>query len=205
MPNNAVASSALEFSPWLVKSHSTNSYSDFELKKRHDTTPLESIKCSTKLFGSVTALLLKVGFGKSFRPSKLRPCNNSVRLRSNATSNFGCAPKDANTPPVRGFIKVTHITGYFPPNEASLTNTGKPCSSKPLMPARILGYFANTSCGTSGKVFSPSKISRFTARSKISDKHCTCASAKVLPALIPLLKYKFSIKFDGKYTTSPSE
>ena len=168
------------------------------LKNFHETTPLESIKCSTKLFGSVTALLLNVGFGRSFRPSKLRPCNNSVKLRSIATSILGCAPNDANTPPVRGFMSVTHITGNSPPNDASLTRIGKPCSSRPLMPSTILGYFAKTSVGTSGSAISPSKISRFTARSKISDKHCTCASAKVFPALIPLDKYKFSIKFDGK-------
>ncbi|MCY1310038.1 hypothetical protein D9M70_601900 [compost metagenome] len=48
-------------------------------------------------------------------------------------------------------------------------------------------------------------ISRFTARSKISDRHCTCASASVLPALMPLLRNRFSIRLDGKYTTSPSD
>ena len=126
MLNICVASSALACSLWLVKSHSTKACSAFELKKRQDTTPLESIKCSTKLLGSVTALLLNVGFGRSFRPSKLRPCKSSVKLRSSATSNLGCAPNDANTPPVRGFIKVTHITGYLPPSDASLTSTGKP-------------------------------------------------------------------------------
>ncbi len=67
--------------------------------------PEESMKCSTKLFGSVTASELKVGGMKSFKPSKLRPCNSSVRLRSSATSKLGCAPKDAKTPPVRGFIR----------------------------------------------------------------------------------------------------
>src|SRR3954464_10932875 len=129
MPNNVAASSALELSPCPEKSHSTKSKSASALKKRHDTTPLESMKCSTKLLGSVTALLTKVGRGKSFRPSKLRPCSNSVRLRSSATSKLGCAPNEANTPPVRGFIKVTHITGYSPPSDASFTSTGKPCSS----------------------------------------------------------------------------
>jgi len=55
------ASWALASSPSAVKSHSTKAKSALELKKRHDTTPLESMKCSTKLFGSVTALLSKVG------------------------------------------------------------------------------------------------------------------------------------------------
>ena len=55
------------------------------------------------------------------------------------------------------------------------------------MPATILGYFASTSAGTSGSASSPSRISRLTARSKISDRHCTCASASVFPALMPLL------------------
>src|SRR5450830_1769781 len=111
IPNKVAASSALEFSPWPEKSHYTNGSVALALKKRHDTMPLESIKCSTKLFGSVTASLAKVGRGKSLRPSKLRPCSNSVRLRSSATSKLGCAPNEAKTPPVRGFIKVTHITG----------------------------------------------------------------------------------------------
>ena len=163
------------------------------------------MKCSTKLFGSVTALLTKVGAGKSFKPSKLRPCSNSVRLRSSATSRLGCAPNDANTPPVRGFIKVTHITGYCPPSDASFTSTGKPCSSKPAIPARMPGYFASTACGTSGKAISPSRISRLTARSKISDRHCTCASTSVFPALMPLLANRFSIRLEGKYTTFKSD
>ena len=192
------ASSAFACSPSPEKSHSTNSYSDLALKKRQETMPLESIKCSTKLFGSVTASLAKVGCGRSFRPSKLRPCSNSVRLRSSATSIVGCAPNEANTPPVRGFIKVTHMTGYCPPSEASFTSTGKPCSSRPLIPATTPGYFASTACGTSGKAISPSMISRFTARSKISDKHCTCASTSVLPALMPLLTNRFSTRLVGK-------
>ena len=150
-------------------------------------------------------MLLKVGLGTSFKPSKLRPCISSVKLRSNATSKLGCAPKEANTPPVFGFIKVTFITGYWPPRDASFTKIGKPCSSNSLMPARMLGYFSNTAMGTSGKTISSSIIWRFTARSRISDKHCTCASCWLLPALIPLLKNKFSIKFDGKYTVSPSD
>ncbi|MNJ53829.1 hypothetical protein D3C77_492410 [compost metagenome] len=61
MPNKVAASSALACSPCPEKSHSTNSKSALALKKRHDTTPLESMKCSTKLFGSVTAWLSKVG------------------------------------------------------------------------------------------------------------------------------------------------
>ena len=163
------------------------------------------MKCSTKLFGSVTALDSKVGRGRSFRPSKLRPCSNSVRLRSSATSRLGCAPNEANTPPVCGFISVTHITGNSPPSDASLTSTGKPCFSSPSMPATMPGYFASTSGGTSGNAISPSMISRLTARSKISDRHCTCASASVLPALMPLLRYRLSIRLVGKYTTSPSD
>ena len=38
-----------------------------------------------------------------------------------------------------------------------------------------------------------------------SDKHCTWASTKVLPALMPLLTNRFSTRLDGKYTTSPSD
>ncbi len=163
------------------------------------------MKCSTKLFGSVSARLSKVGCGRSFRPSKLRPWSSSVRLRSSATSKLGWAPNEANTPPVRGFIRVTHITGNSPPSDASLTSTGKPCSSSPWMPATMPGYLASTSCGTSGRHSSPSRLSRLTARSKISDRHCTCASARVLPALMPLLRYRFSIRLDGKYTVWPSD
>ena len=168
------------------------------LKNFQEITPVESIKCSTKFSGSLIARLLKVGRGTSFKPSKLRPCNNSVKLRSSATSKLGWAPKEANTPPVFGFISVTHITGNFPPREASLTTTGKPCSSKALIPSTILGYLSNTACGTSGKIISCSIICLFTARSNISDRHCTCASSKLLPALMPLLRNKFSIKFEGK-------
>ena len=166
---------------------------------------MESIKCSTKLCGSVTARLLKVGGGTSFRPSKLRPCINSVRLRSSATCRLGCAPKEANTPPVRGFIRVTHITGNWPPREASFTRIGKPCFSSSSIPSTMSGYFCRTALGTSGSAISCSRICFFTARSKISDRHCTCASASVLPALIPLLRNRFSIRLDGKYTTSPSD
>ena len=118
---------------------------------------------------------------------------------------LGCAPNDTNTPPVRGFIRVTHITGYTPPSDASFTSTGKPWRSSSSMPATMPGYFASTSGGTSGSAISPSMISRFTARSKISDKHCTCASASVLPALMPLLRKRLSVRLVGKYTTAPSD
>ena len=134
-------------------------------------TPDESMKCSTKFSGSETAALLKVGRGKSFKPSKLRPCISSVRLRSSATSKLGWAPNEANTPPVLGIVMVTHMTGNCPPREASLTTIGKPCSSSARMPSCIVGYFAITLSGTSGKTISSSMICLFTARSKISDKH----------------------------------
>ena len=156
------------------------------------------MKCKTKLLGSVSAWLLKVGGGTSFRPSKLRPCNNSVRERSRATSKLGCPPKDANTPPVFGFIRVTHITGNIPPKDASLIKTGNPLFSSSSIPAKILGYFARTSFGTSGRIISSSIIFRLTARSNISDRHCTFASYKLLPALMPLLTNIFSSKLDGK-------
>src|SRR5690242_3515362 len=125
MPNNVAASSAFEFSPSPEKSHSTKSKSALELKKRHDTMPLESIKCSTKLLGSVKASHSKVDRCTSFRPPNLRPCSNSLKLRSSATSRLGYDPNEANTPPVHGFISVTHITGNFPPSDASFTSTGK--------------------------------------------------------------------------------
>src|SRR6056297_3023792 len=105
MPNSVAASCSLV----PEKSHSQNSKSGLALKKRQETTPTESIKCSTKLFGSATVWELKVGSGRSFKPSKLRPWSSSVRLRSSATSKLGWAPNEAKTPPVRGFIKVTHI------------------------------------------------------------------------------------------------
>src|SRR5690554_7976186 len=94
------------------------------MKKPQGSHSPEAKKCPTELVGSSPRLELKVGAGRSFRPSKLRPCSSSVRLRSSATWKLGWAPKEANTPPVFGFIRVTHITGNWPPREASFTSTG---------------------------------------------------------------------------------
>src|ERR1700692_3321978 len=76
---------------------------------------------------------------------------------------------------------------------------------QPLNPGQNAWIFAHHFVRHISNAISPSRISRFTARSKISDRHCTCASASVLPALMPLLTNRFSIRLDGKYTTSPSD
>ncbi len=50
-------------SPAAEKSHATKSSSYPALKTRHDTMPLESMKCATESQGSAAVWLLKAGRG----------------------------------------------------------------------------------------------------------------------------------------------
>ena len=57
--------------------------------------------------------------GQVVQAFEAAPLEQFGQAAPRATSKLGWAPKEANTPPVRGFIRVTHITGNSPPSEAS--------------------------------------------------------------------------------------
>lgn len=146
---------------------------------------MESMKCSRSCRLD-SGVLSRPGWGRSFRPSKLRP--GAVRSACALWPPEARVGAKARTRQrKRGFIRVTHITGNSPPRRCR----DRASSGSPVLPGRgsRRGWpgYCTAPGGTSGSASSPSRICCLTARLEDLQQASTGAG-QVLPALMPLLQ-----------------